>query len=101
MASRFSWRGLRLVALSAVLVAAAGIAPAVFGSNTTTYTYDALGRLRAVTVSGTQTSVQSYDYDAAGNRTQSTSGIVPSVPPSITVPTSSITGTFTISWGAS
>lgn len=75
-------------------------APCVFASNTTTYTYDALGRLRTVTVSGTQASVQSYDYDAAGNRTLSTSGIVPSVPPSISVPGSSITGSYTISWGA-
>ncbi|MGH8238999.1 MAG: RHS repeat domain-containing protein, partial [Steroidobacteraceae bacterium] len=94
MTSLFSWR------CAAFLVALVS-APSAFGSSSTTYTYDALGRLRTVTVSGTQTSVQSYDYDAAGNRTLSTSGIVPSVPPSITVPSTSITGSYTISWGAS
>lgn len=94
MTSRFSWR------FAALLVALAS-APSAFAANTTTYTYDALGRLLSVTVSGNQTSVQTYDYDAAGNRTQSTSGIVPSVPPSISVPGSSITGSYSISWGAS
>ncbi len=94
MTSRLSWR---CVALFVALVSASS----AFGSSTTTYTYDELGRLRAVTVAGTQTSVQSYEYDAAGNRTQSTSGIVPSVPPTITVPTSSITGSYSVSWGAS
>ncbi len=94
MTSLFSWR-------CAALLVALVSAPSAFASSSTTYTYDALGRLRTVTVSGTQTSVQSYDYDAAGNRTLSTSGIVPSVPPSITVPSASITGSFTISWGAS
>lgn len=94
MTSRLSWR---CAALLVLLVSA----PGVLASSTTTYTYDALGRLRTVTVSGTQTSVQSYDYDAAGNRTQSTSGIVPSVPPSISVPSVSITGSYTVGWGAS
>lgn len=108
MMSRFSWScAPRLRARggwamwSAALLAVFVSAPSVFASDTTTYTYDALGRLRTVTVSGNQTSVQTYDYDAAGNRTQSTSGIVPSVPPSITVPASSVTGSYTISWGAS
>ena len=87
--------------LSTALLVVAVSAPCVFADSTTTYTYDALGRLRAVTVSGNPTAVQTYDYDAAGNRTQSTSGIVPSVPPSISVPTSSVTGSYTISWGAS
>jgi hypothetical protein len=94
MTSRFSSR------CAALLVALAG-ASSVFASNTTTYTYDELGRLRSVTVSGTQASVQTYDYDPAGNRSQSTSGIVPPAPPSIVVPPSSITGSYTISWGAS
>lgn len=94
MTSRFSSR------CAALLVALVG-ASSVCASDTTSYTYDALGRLRSVTVSGTQTSVQTYDYDPAGNRTASSSGIVPSVPPSISVPSSSITGSYTISWGAS
>jgi hypothetical protein len=94
MTLRFSSR------FAAMLVAIVG-ASSVFASDTTTYTYDSLGRLRSVTVSGTQTSVQTYAYDAAGNRTGNVSGIVPSVPPSISVPSSSITGSYTISWGAS
>ena len=94
MTSRFSSR------FAALLVAVVG-ASSAFASDTTTYTYDELGRLRTVTVSGTQGSVQTYDYDAAGNRTATTSGIVPSVPPSISVPSSSITGSYAISWGAS
>lgn len=82
-----------------VLVAAMS-APFASASTTTTYTYDALGRLREVEISGSQNAVQTYDYDAAGNRTQSTSGIIPSTPSSITVPSSSTTGSYTISWGA-
>lgn len=93
MRSPFSWR-------CAALFVTLASASSAFASNTTTYTYDALGRLRSVTVSGSQTSIQTYDYDAAGNRTQSTSGIVPSVPASISIPSSSITGSYTISWGA-
>jgi hypothetical protein len=94
MTSRFSSR------FAALLVAVVG-ASSVFASDTTTYTYDSLGRLRSVTVSGTQTSIQTYSYDAAGNRTGNVSGTVPSDPPSISVPSSSITGSYTISWGAS
>ena len=94
MMSQFSLR------LAALLVALASACSA-FASNTTTYTYDALGRLRTVTVAGNQTSVHTYDYDAAGNRTQSASGIVPSVPSSISVPGSSITGSYTVQWGGS
>jgi hypothetical protein len=94
MTSRFSSR------FAALLVASVAAASA-FASDTTSYTYDALGRLRSVTVSGSQTSVQTYNYDAAGNRTATVSGIVPSAPPSISVPSSSITGSYTISWGAS
>jgi hypothetical protein len=94
MTSRFSSR------FAALLVAVVG-ASSVFASDTTTYTYDSLGRLRSVTVVGPQTSVQTYNYDAAGNRTATVSGIVPPVPPSISVPSSSITGSYTISWGAS
>jgi hypothetical protein len=94
MTSRFSSR------FAALLIAVVG-ASSVFASDTTTYTYDSLGRLRSVTVSGSQTSVQTYNYDAAGNRTGTVAGIVPSVPPSISVPSSSITGSYTISWGAS
>lgn len=71
-------------------------------ADTTTYTYDALGRLRTVTVSGSGTyAEQSYDYDAAGNRTLAKSSRAPTVPPSISVPTTNTTGSYTISWSAS
>lgn len=70
-------------------------------ADTTTYTYDALGRLRTVTVSGSTYAVQSYDYDAAGNRTLAKSSRAPTVPSSITVPSSNTTGSYTISWGTS
>lgn len=90
-----------LAARSIILVFAALGGSLLAQAGTTTYTYDALGRLRSVTASGSQTSVQTYDYDAAGNRTVSTSGIVPSVPPSITIPGPSITGSYTIGWDAS
>ena len=47
-------------------------APLLAQSSTTTYTYDALGRLKRVEGSA-DGSVVTYDYDAAGNRTLTTS----------------------------
>ena len=67
-------------------------------SATATYDYDALGRLARVLYNDGKIAV--YKYDAAGNRTQVLSGGPPGVPASITVPASSSTGSFTISWGA-
>ena len=62
------------------------------------YDYDALGRLKAVRYSdGT---VVVYTLDAAGNRTQEGTYIPPSAPVSISVPASSISGSYTIDWGA-
>lgn len=85
-----------LVLLTSLL----GGAPLV-RADTTTYTYDALGRLRSVTVTGSTYATQSYDYDAAGNRTLVKASRAPTVPTSISVPTSNATGAYTISWGAS
>jgi YD repeat-containing protein len=65
---------------------------------TATYDYDALGRLTKVTSSDGKVAI--YKYDAAGNRSQVISGTLPGVPASITVPASSSTGNYTISWGA-
>ena len=67
-------------------------------SATATYDYDALGRLARVLYNDGKIAV--YKYDAAGNRPQVLSGGAPGVPASITVPASSSTGSFTISWGA-
>lgn len=49
-----------------------GGASIVHAAETATYTYDALGRLRAVQTAGgvADGATVSYDYDAAGNRTQ-------------------------------
>jgi hypothetical protein len=67
-------------------------------ADTANYQYDALGRLRLVEyVTG---KVAIYDYDNAGNRIRVVTGTAPGVPSSITVPTSSTTGSYTISWGA-
>lgn len=74
-----------------------GACPAAF-ADTVNYEYDALGRLKKVTHSGG--SVITYTLDAAGNRTEVASGTPPGIPASITVPASSSTGSYTISWGA-
>ena len=60
-----SGRRIRAV-LAAALVA--GMALPVLAQDTTSYTYDELGRLKTVTY-GDGVSVV-YEYDAAGNRTQ-------------------------------
>jgi YD repeat-containing protein len=74
----------------------AGACPATL-ADTVNYEYDALGRLKKVTYSGG--SVINYTLDPAGNRTEVASGAPPGIPASITVPSSSSTGSYTISWG--
>lgn len=83
-----------LVAAAACVVLTGGAARGA----TATYDYDALGRLTRVVYSDGKIAV--YKYDAAGNRTQVLSGGPPGLPASITVPATSSTGSFTISWGA-
>ena len=65
---------------------------------TVSYEYDALGRLTRVGYSDGKRVI--YRLDAAGNRTQVTSGTPAGVPATITVPSSSTSGSYTISWGA-
>ena len=65
---------------------------------TATYEYDALGRLTRIDSSDGKRVI--YRLDAAGNRTQVSSGTAAGVPASITVPSSSTSGSYTISWGA-
>lgn len=86
---------LRLTGLLACLSLAAG---AALAATTTTYDYDALGRLTGVTTSDGK--VVTYQYDAAGNRTQVASGTEAGVPSSISVPMSGTTATYTVSWGS-
>lgn len=65
---------------------------------TASHEYDALGRL--VRISYSDGKRVTYQLDAAGNRKQVASGTLPGVPSSITVPSASTSGSYTISWGA-
>jgi hypothetical protein len=65
---------------------------------TASYEYDALGRLTRIGYPDGKRVI--YRLDAAGNRTQVSSGTLPGAPSSITVPTGSSSGSYTISWGA-
>ena len=94
-ATRITKHRVFLACLLATLLAAT-FATAL--ADTVTYEYDALGRLKQVTHA--DSSVISYTLDAAGNRTQVASGAPPGIPASITVPSSSSTGSYTINWGA-
>lgn len=66
-------------------------------ADTLVYEYDALGRLTRVQYGDGSDIV--YALDPAGNRTQVTTALPPGVPASITVPTGSATGSYTIKWG--
>lgn len=66
---------------------------------TASYDYDALGRLTRVLYSDGKAAV--YRYDSAGNRTMVVSGALPGIPATITVPASSMTGAYAVSWGVS
>lgn len=68
---------------------------------TATYEYDELGRLRSATMLSEESRAVIYDYDAAGNRTAVSTMTPPAAPVTITVPASSTTGDYTISWSAS
>jgi YD repeat-containing protein len=87
--ARSSTRRLGLLILGATLSVIAAAA-------TTTYEYDALGRLRVVTHANGN--VTTYTLDPAGNRTQvdETSGQAP--PSSLSVPATSLTGSYTVTW---
>jgi YD repeat-containing protein len=91
MTHRFVLAG-PLVCLSIMLAGSAVAA-------TASYQYDALGRLTEVRYDTGMVAI--YKYDAAGNRDKVITGTIPGTPASITVPTSSTTGSYTIRWGAS
>ena len=85
------------VFLACLLLHLLGGAFALALADTVTYEYDSLGRLTKVT--HTAGSVITYTLDPAGNRTVLESGAPPGTPASIAVPSSSSTGSYTISWG--
>jgi len=83
---------------SCLLFAVLAITGTATLAGTLNYQYDALGRLEEVQYP--DGSVVSYKLDAAGNREEVASRTPPGVPASITVPASSTTGSYTVSWGA-
>jgi YD repeat-containing protein len=89
----------RLVECLALLAAGVFFQATSAGPTNTSYTYDELGRLRTVTVEGDDTRTVTYTYDAAGNRKELSTTNVPGMPASITVPSTSTSGTYTINWG--
>jgi YD repeat-containing protein len=84
--------------LSCLLFALLAVTSAATPAATLNYEYDALGRLKDVQYPGG--SIVSYTLDPAGNRTQVAASTLPGIPASITVPASSTTGSYSISWGA-
>jgi len=93
----------RSVRASRLREAACGLVVSILATGATlaataSYEYDALGRLTRIGYSdGTRVI---YRLDAAGNRTQVVSGTLSGVPYSITVPSSSTSGSYAISWGS-
>ncbi len=83
---------------SCLLFALLAITSANSFAGTLNYQYDALGRLEEVQYP--DGSVVSYKLDPAGNREEVASRTPPGIPASITVPASSTTGSYTVSWGA-
>ena len=61
--------GARLAAFAAGILLALGVSSAALANETTTYTYDALGRVLGVANTGSVASTVAITYDAAGNRT--------------------------------
>lgn len=76
---------------SALALAITSVSGSAAAGETVTYTYDALGRLIAVSRSGGSATVASeYQFDAAGNRTRVVvSGNLPGQGPSPGPPTTS------------
>ena len=91
-------RASHLLGIAPGLVLALALTSAATAA-TASYEYDALGRLTRIDYSDGKRVI--YRLDAAGNRTQVTSGTLAGVPASITVPPGSTSGSYTISWGAS
>lgn len=74
MQSRMIRVGGRTIAAAICALALAVMPGAAIAAETATYTYDALGRLTAVSIAGGPAAGTNagYTYDAAGNRSQTT-----------------------------
>jgi YD repeat-containing protein len=82
-------------ALLAGLTASFMLGSTPVNAATASYQYDALGRLTQFRYDTGKAAI--YYYDAAGNRSKVVPGTLTGVPSSITVPTSSTTGNYTVS----
>lgn len=80
-----------------VLTVALVLAATAGSAETIHYDYDELGRL--IEVERVGDTVSKFDYDPGGNRQQKLVSGTTSVPSSITVPSSSSSGNYTVSWG--
>jgi len=80
---------------AALLIVAATVS-SVSSAATTGYEYDALGRLRQVTHDNGN--VTTYTLDAAGNRTQVGELSGQAAPTWLSVPQTSLTGSYTVTW---
>jgi hypothetical protein len=84
---------MKVIATALVALGAGAVLPSSYGADTTTFTYDALGRLVQSQVSGgvRQGVQQNYQYDSAGNRTYlSTLGPASPRPAPVTAPSTTV-----------
>jgi YD repeat-containing protein len=79
-----------------MLLLVAVILPAVASAATTSYEYDALGRLRVVTHANGN--VTTYTLDAAGNRTALSESSGQPPPTTLSIPRTSLTGSYSVTW---
>jgi YD repeat-containing protein len=76
----------------------AGLGSIATYADQTWFEYDALGRLIEVERSDGVKTI--YRLDAAGNRSEVKEGIPPGIPASITIPATSSSGSYTVTWTA-
>jgi YD repeat-containing protein len=82
-----------------VLAAGVALAPVVAWAANEVYTYDNAGRL--ITVDHGDGRTTTYSLDPAGNRTALQTSMQTAPPDTVAAPSSSTTGSYSISWTAS